>query len=244
MSKVFLDQIIRPNEVAAFEALLAPHQKAILGSTGNEKEILRIEEEERAAAIAKDPTLASSMSSDLKSVPTTVLDRSMIEHNILASSKLYLSVTLAGLGALLGMTPTGTETIVRKMIAQGRLKGHLDQVEGVLTFLQSSKEGPIAGGLGAGTGVSGDGGEGATKGDDAGAAAEGSEDLTPIGQGDGLIRRWDAQIARTANGMEEIAVRIASLPGYQAAKTGGEAVVPSAGDDQEMASNGNGIKAA
>ncbi|CAO1623709.1 unnamed protein product [Parajaminaea phylloscopi] len=204
LSKVFLDHIVRPHEAAAFEKMLQPHQKAELARTGNESEMLRLEATAAAAEGATASTSASSSSQqNVKSGPTTVLDRAIMEHNVLASSRLYMNITLAGLGSLLNLTPTGAETIVRRMIVQGRLRAEIDQVDGVLTFLESTDEGPTAGGLGVSTG-------GQTA--EAGPAGPGNYGAyaTPVGEGDGLTRRWDAQIAKTASGLEEVCVRIAA----------------------------------
>lgn len=228
LSRVFLDQIVGPGEVAAFEELLQPHQKAQLAKTGNEREMLRLEEEaqqkEASSGEPADATMvpasASSATTPIKTAPTTVLDRAMMEHNILASSKLYMNITLAGLGSLLSLTPNGAETMVRRMIGQGRLHAELDQVDGVLTFLEKGDAAPTAGGLGIGTGgTAGDGSQdaGAAGGTDGSSlAASGGMAVTtsnPIGVGDGLVRRWDAQIAKTASGLEDVCVRIAAVTG-------------------------------
>jgi COP9 signalosome complex subunit 4 len=138
----------------------------------------------------------------------------MMEHNILASSKLYLSLTLNGLGSLLSLTPTGAETMVRRMIVQGRLKAEIDQVEGILTFLESSQQGPTAGGLGdVSGGAGGEAGEGAASGGEGlgGLGGAGGDLPVRLGEGDGLIRRWDSHIARTASSLEDVCVRIGAL---------------------------------
>lgn len=209
LSKVFLDHIIRPHEVASFEKLLQPHQKAQLARTGNETEMLRLEAESKTDFSVRngqtaEPSDSAASGSRAKAGPTTVLDRAMMEHNVLASSKLYMNITLAGLGSLLNLTPAGAETIVRKMIVQGRLKAEIDQVDGVLTFVESATEGPTAGGLAVGIG---------NNSTDAGLATTTVErsDAIPVGEGDDLTRRWDAQIAKTASGLEEVCVRIAAL---------------------------------
>ena len=232
LSKVFLDQIIRPDEVASFEAILQPHQRAQLARTGNEREMMRIEAEaeqqDPASTAAGSSSAMTSMDTSpapasaaatagLKSSPTTVLERAMMEHNILASSKLYISITLQGLGSMLSLTATGAETMVRRMIAQKRLKGEIDQVEGVLYFLESANEGPTAGGLGltADEGETGGGNDinAAAGGDAPGTARTELAQLTSPGSGDGLIKRWDAQIAKTASALEEACVRIAAMKG-------------------------------
>lgn len=217
LSKVFLDHIVRPSEVAAFEEMLQPHQKAQLARTGNEKEMIRLEAEAEARTDGVDPPMTASTSTTVKSTPSTVLDRAMMEHNILASSKLYMNITFTGLGSLLNLTPAGAETIVRRMIAQKRLKAEIDQVDGVLTVLESASEAPTAGGLGVGTST--DAALGANEGGGSSSALGSDEhDAVAVGEGDGLTRRWDAQIAKTASSLEDVCVRIASLSQTSAAQ--------------------------
>lgn len=64
----------------------------------------------------------------------TVLDRAVIEHNLLAASRLYLNIHFSELGALLGITPAKAETIAAKMIYEKRMIASIDQVEGILEF--------------------------------------------------------------------------------------------------------------
>lgn len=83
--------------------------------------------------------------------PSTVLDRAVLEHNLLASSKIYNNITFHGLGALLDLTPGAAETMARRMIEQGRLKASIDQVERLIWFEDSKEEDDAqgkAGGLG------------------------------------------------------------------------------------------------
>ncbi|CDR99642.1 hypothetical protein [Sporisorium scitamineum] len=118
LSKVFLDRVIRPDEIASFEKLLSPHQIAKLGSSS----------QPAVAASALTDTSEAGTSKAVRHAPSTVLDRAMIEHNVLSASRLYDNITLAGLGALVDLSPEGAEDIARKMIMQGRLKGWIDQV--------------------------------------------------------------------------------------------------------------------
>eukprot|EP00217_Crustomastix_stigmatica_P000312 CAMPEP_0183820046 /NCGR_PEP_ID=MMETSP0803_2-20130417/64444_1 /TAXON_ID=195967 /ORGANISM="Crustomastix stigmata, Strain CCMP3273" /LENGTH=383 /DNA_ID=CAMNT_0026064937 /DNA_START=1477 /DNA_END=2625 /DNA_ORIENTATION=- len=64
----------------------------------------------------------------------TVLDRAVVEHNLLSASKLYNNVYLSELGALLGIDPGRAEKVAAKMICEERLKGTIDQVEGLVYF--------------------------------------------------------------------------------------------------------------
>jgi hypothetical protein len=80
-----------------------------------------------------------------------VLDRAVMEHNLLASSKIYNNITFRGLGALLDLTPGAAETMARKMIEQGRLRGSIDQVDKLIWFQGGHEDDDAqgkAGGLG------------------------------------------------------------------------------------------------
>jgi len=57
-----------------------------------------------------------------------LLDRAAIEHNLLAASRLYNNISLAGLGTLLEIEPERAEKIASKMITEGRLVGFVDQI--------------------------------------------------------------------------------------------------------------------
>lgn len=65
---------------------------------------------------------------------TTVLDRAVTEHNMVATSKLYNNIRFAELGALLEISPSQAERIASKMIHAGRMKGSIDQIECILHF--------------------------------------------------------------------------------------------------------------
>ncbi|CAI5511594.1 unnamed protein product [Closterium sp. Naga37s-1] len=66
---------------------------------------------------------------------STVLDRAVIEHNLLSASKLYTNISFEELGALLGIAPhtvgvreVGAEKVAARMISEDRMKGSIDQV--------------------------------------------------------------------------------------------------------------------
>uniref|UniRef100_A0A7N0UMN8 COP9 signalosome complex subunit 4 n=1 Tax=Kalanchoe fedtschenkoi TaxID=63787 RepID=A0A7N0UMN8_KALFE len=70
----------------------------------------------------------------------TVLDRAMIEHNLLSSSKLYKNISFDELGTLLGIAPQKAEKIASRMIYEDRMRGSIDQVEAVIHFEDDTEE--------------------------------------------------------------------------------------------------------
>ncbi|KAM3873737.1 COP9 signalosome complex subunit 4 isoform 1-T1 [Diretmus argenteus] len=115
LEKMYLDRIIRGNQLQEFAAMLMPHQKA---------------------------TTADGSS---------ILDRAVIEHNLLSASKLYNNITFEELGALLEIPPAKVrhvlnvlnsalcccpqaEKIASQMITEGRMNGFIDQIDGIVHF--------------------------------------------------------------------------------------------------------------
>lgn len=69
---------------------------------------------------------------------TTVLARSIMEHNLEACSKLYSTIRIDSLADLLGVSVIRALDIVARMITEGRLPAEIDQVDGIVTFLTAS----------------------------------------------------------------------------------------------------------
>ncbi|KAK5131849.1 hypothetical protein LTR08_000516 [Meristemomyces frigidus] len=76
---------------------------------------------------------------------STVLDKAVLEHNLLAVSRLYQNIRTANLGALLGVDADRAETYAAAMIESHRLSGSIDQIEGVIHFHKASKDGTVSG---------------------------------------------------------------------------------------------------
>jgi COP9 signalosome complex subunit 4 len=178
LTKMFLDHILRPAEVREFEATLKSHQLAKISQTPNEK--LAAQAAARAGAEEEEVEIGAPT----RTGPSTVLDRAVLEHNLLASGKIYVNITFKGLGALLDLTPAAAENMARRMIEQGRLKGSIDQVARLIWFENIREEGADnaqgkAGGLG---------------------EVEQEEEDT----GAPFTKHWDAQIRMTAANVESI----------------------------------------
>ncbi|KAH9951581.1 hypothetical protein B0H21DRAFT_181810 [Amylocystis lapponica] len=170
--KMFHDRILRSAEIKEFEQTLKPHQLARISLSSNDR---------LASAVADDDDLPDPNAST-RTGPSTVLDRAVMEHNLLASSKIYNNITFRGLGALLDLTPGAAETMARKMIEQGRLKGSIDQVEKLISFEVTGED------------------------DDAQGKAGGLGDVEQIEEDTGapFTKRWDMQIRLTAANVESI----------------------------------------
>src|SRR5437879_5791711 len=89
LSKMFLDHILRSAEVKEFEGTLKAHQLAKIAISSNDR---------LASAVQYDEQNEPATST--RTGPSTVLDRAVLEHNLLASSKIYNNITFGGLGAL------------------------------------------------------------------------------------------------------------------------------------------------
>ncbi|KAI1328319.1 COP9 signalosome complex subunit 4 [Xylariaceae sp. FL0255] len=105
---------------------------------------------------------------------STVLAKAVIEHNLLAASRLYSNINFDALGALLGLDADRAEDTTAKMIEQGRLVGRIDQIEEVIWFERGAE-------------ASGEKGSGRAE--------------VKVGK---EIRRWDVGVQGLAEGVENI----------------------------------------
>ena len=72
---------------------------------------------------------------------STVLAKAVIEHNLLAASRLYENISAAALGMILGLSDSKdgeaaekAQEYAARMMEQGRLNGVIDQIDGVIVF--------------------------------------------------------------------------------------------------------------
>ncbi|KAJ1965712.1 hypothetical protein GGI12_000573 [Dipsacomyces acuminosporus] len=99
LEKMFLKQLIGPNELRQFEEGLQLHQRAMLPDG-----------------------------------KTTILTRAVREHNMFILSSLYSNIKFENLGRSLGIDADEAEDMCATMIAEGRMKGRIDQIERFITF--------------------------------------------------------------------------------------------------------------
>lgn len=64
----------------------------------------------------------------------TVLENAFLEHNLLAASRVYSSISLDELGKLLEIDADSAERVAATMICEERMKGSIDQHSGLLEF--------------------------------------------------------------------------------------------------------------
>lgn len=93
LEKMYLDRIIRGNQLQEFAAMLMPHQKATTADG----------ESEECTGNLDGGT--PEMLNVLSRAGSSILDRAVIEHNLLSASKLYNNITFEELGALLEIPP-------------------------------------------------------------------------------------------------------------------------------------------
>ena len=65
---------------------------------------------------------------------STVLAKAVIQHNLLGVSRLYQNIKFDELAVLLGLDAEKAEEYAANMLEQGRLNGHIDQIDGVIFF--------------------------------------------------------------------------------------------------------------
>lgn len=78
---------------------------------------------------------------------STVLARAMVEHNLLAASRLYVNIEFDALGLLLGLNGAKAEETTAKMIEQGRLGGKIDQIDQRIWFQHGGEVGGFGGAI-------------------------------------------------------------------------------------------------
>lgn len=101
LEKMYLDRIIRREQLIEFERHLMDHQKAKMADG------------------------------------STILERAVVEHNLLSASKLYNNITFVELGNLLAIPPEKAEKIASQMITEKRMDGYIDQLESIVYFATS-----------------------------------------------------------------------------------------------------------
>eukprot|EP01087_Luapelamoeba_hula_P000456 TRINITY_DN1033_c0_g1_i1.p1 TRINITY_DN1033_c0_g1~~TRINITY_DN1033_c0_g1_i1.p1 ORF type:complete len:391 (-),score=101.83 TRINITY_DN1033_c0_g1_i1:33-1205(-) len=72
---------------------------------------------------------------------STVLDRAVMEHNLLSASRIYNNITFDELGSLLEIPAIKAEEIAARMMVENRLRGSIDQIATLIRF--ETESGPL-----------------------------------------------------------------------------------------------------
>lgn len=64
----------------------------------------------------------------------SIVERGVVEHNMIAVSILYRSIYVKELANILGVDVRKAEKIASSMIMEGSLHGSIDQIDGLLEF--------------------------------------------------------------------------------------------------------------
>ncbi|KAF2214774.1 hypothetical protein CERZMDRAFT_36860 [Cercospora zeae-maydis SCOH1-5] len=148
------------DEEERLQALSAAITCAVLAPAGPQrgKQLAKIYKDERASDVAEFgilekifldrllvPSEVAAFAANLKehqlaktSDGSTVLDKAVLEHNLLAVSRIYANITLENLGKILGVDSDRAEVYASGMIQSNRLSGSIDQIAGIIHF--NSKE--------------------------------------------------------------------------------------------------------
>lgn len=68
----------------------------------------------------------------------SLLQKAVMEHNMLATSKIYDNIRFSELGNILNLDPRRAEKIAAVMITEGRLRGIIDHTDGLLEFTEGN----------------------------------------------------------------------------------------------------------
>jgi len=104
LEKMHFLRLLKPQEVNEFAKSLKPHQLALLPGDNNAAQ------------------------------QVTVLSNAVLEHNLAAASQVYRNIAFDELGKLLGVDGMEAERYAATMIEQGRMKGWIDQPDGIIYF--------------------------------------------------------------------------------------------------------------
>lgn len=65
---------------------------------------------------------------------SSLLETALVQHNLLAASRIYNNISFEQMGALLQIAPEKAEKVAAQMIMTGRLAASIDQIEGMVSF--------------------------------------------------------------------------------------------------------------
>lgn len=69
-----------------------------------------------------------------------MLEKSLIEHNIVVISRIYMNIKFSELGTFLSIKPDQAEDFVATMVEQGRIQAVLDQENELVEFQEEGRQ--------------------------------------------------------------------------------------------------------
>ncbi|CAI2370764.1 unnamed protein product [Moneuplotes crassus] len=70
----------------------------------------------------------------------SILETSVLEHNISVVSNIYTTISFEGLGTFLGISKSNAEKLISNMVIQGRISAILDQRSEIIEFEKNERE--------------------------------------------------------------------------------------------------------
>ncbi|CAL8105362.1 unnamed protein product [Calicophoron daubneyi] len=123
LEKMYMGRLINRSALRSLEPLFKKYYPYLLKPTPLE---------------TSDSTAGSGPKSGGLAAPSqtvqVLLERAVVEHNMLAASLIYNNISLANLGDLLEISTTEAESVASQMISEDRLTGQIDQIDGVIHF--------------------------------------------------------------------------------------------------------------
>jgi len=138
-----LHMLLQKAVTCAILAPAGPQRSRILASLYKDERIRNVQHYEilhkmfmerliRGSEVAKFEQSLEPHQKAIMADGQTVLERAVLQHNVLAASRLYKNMRMPDLALLLEVTPERAEKIAAKMIAEQRLDGHIDQKTGII----------------------------------------------------------------------------------------------------------------
>lgn len=122
LKSILFEEIVSINELDEFKSHLDDHHLSSIPLINNNLPLLD----------SNDPNNIG------KQGPSNILENSLIEHNLLAISKIYINISFKSLGHLLDLSPNAAQSIARRLIVQDKLSATIDQFKQIIYFDSNS----------------------------------------------------------------------------------------------------------
>ncbi|WAQ96812.1 CSN4-like protein [Mya arenaria] len=139
----FIEAAVRYNELS-YKSLVAEDERitalknalicTVLASAGQQRSRMYLDRIIRSSELEEFAALLQPHQKAVTADGSTILDRAVIEHNLLSASKLYNNISFPELGSLLDIPPAKAEKIASQMITESRMNGYIDQIDSIVHF--------------------------------------------------------------------------------------------------------------